>query len=302
MSTDPRPPSNVSNNASNNASSTALTTAPPDVAAWTAALRDRPIPLLASSAAALAALAEAEEAHGNVDAHRIDVAIDDDPLATLWVLDLAARQRHARQVTPAETITSAVMMLGIGTFFRASADARVVEAMLADQPEALAGLDAVLRRAHRAARFALGFGIHRMESDITLLRVAALLHDVTEMLLWAHAPTLIGEVARRLAADPTLRSEAAQREVLHVSLIDLEQSLLRAWHLPERLLRLTDDHAEGLALVQPQRRLVKLSVQLARHTQSGWDNAALPDDIDELSQLLNLSPVAVRSLLAELDS
>ncbi len=279
-----------------------LTTAPPDLASWTAALRNRPIPVLASSAASLALLAEAEEARGNVDAHRIDVAIDDDPLATLWVLDLAARQRHVRQVTPAETITAAVMMLGIGPFFRASAEVQVVEALLADNPAAQDGLGAVLRRTHRAARFALGFGIHRMESDVTLLRVAALLHDVTEMLLWCHAPTLIGEVAARLRADPTLRSEAAQREVLNVSLVDLEQSLLRAWHLPERLLRLTDDHADGVALVQPQRRLVKLSVQLARHTQSGWDNAALPDDIDELSQLLNLSPMAVRGLLGELDS
>ena len=279
-----------------------LTIAPPDLAAWTAALRNRTIPVLASSAASLALLAEAEEAHGNVDAHRIDVAIDDDPLATLWVLDLAARQRHVRQVTPAETITAAVMMLGIGPFFRASAQVQVVEALMADNPVAQDGLRAVLRRAHRAARFALGFGIHRMESDVTLLRVAALLHDVTEMLLWCHAPALIGEVAARLRADPTLRSEAAQREVLNVSLIDLEQSLLRAWHLPERLLRLTDDHAEGVALVQPQRRLVKLSVQLARHTQSGWDNAALPDDIEELTQLLNLSPLAVRTLLGELDS
>lgn len=279
-----------------------LTAALPDLAAWTAALRDRPIPMLAGSAAALAALAEAEETHGNVDAHRIDVAIDDDPLATLWVLDLAARQRHVRQVTPAETITSAVMMLGIGTFFRASAEARVVEALLADQPQAQEGLAAVLRRAHRAARFALGFGIHRMESDVTLLRVAALLHDVTEMLLWCHAPTLIGEVATRLHADPTLRSEAAQREVLNVSLIDLEQSLLRAWHLPERLLRLTDDHAEGLALVQPQRRLVKLSVQLARHTQSGWDNAALPDDVDDVADLLNLGTTPTLTLLHDLDN
>ncbi|MGY0196935.1 HDOD domain-containing protein [Leptothrix sp. BB-4] len=280
----------------------ALTKAPPDLAAWTAALRARPIPLLASSVASLAVLAEAEEARGNVDAHRVDVAIDDDPLATLWVLELAARQRHVRQVTPAETVTAAVMMLGIGRFFGATADVQVVEDLLADQPIAQDGLRAVLRRTHRAARFALGFGIHRMEPDVTLLRVAALLHDVTEMLLWCHAPALIGEVAARLQADPTLRSEAAQREVLNVSLIDLEQSLLRAWHLPERLLRLTDDHAEGIALVQPQRRLVKLSVQLARHTQSGWDNAALPDDIEELVQLLNLSPMAVRTLLGELDS
>jgi HD-like signal output (HDOD) protein len=81
-------------------------------------------------------------------------------------------------------------MLGITPFFRDFGPQPTVEARLADQPEALAGLHKVLRRSHRAARFALGFAVHRGDRDAAQIHQAALLHDVAEMLLWAHAPTL----------------------------------------------------------------------------------------------------------------
>ena len=76
---------------------------------------------------------------------------------------------------------------------------------------------------------------------------------------------------------------------------------MRAWHLPELLIRLTDDRAEGVALIYPQMRLVKLAVQLARHTEYGWDNAALPDDLGEIAELLNLSQDAAQRLLRDID-
>jgi hypothetical protein len=274
----------------------------PDLAAWTQHLRTLPVPVLGESAEALATLARIEDETGTVDAHRIGEVVTDDPLATLHILALAAHHRHARQVTAAETVTAAVLMLGIGPFFRACAQLVSVESLLADQPQALAGLQRVLARSHRAGRFAIAFAVHRMEGDAELLRQAALLHDFTELLLWCHAPALAQQIAERQAADPTLRSEAVQREVLNVSLGELEQSLMRVWHLPERLIRLTDDHAEGHALVQTQVRLVKLAVQLSRHTATSWNNAALPDDIDEIASLLNLSVTATQRLLLHIDA
>lgn len=273
----------------------------PDLAAWTHHLRTLPVPVLGASAEALAALGRLEDETSNVDAHRIGEAVVDDPLATLHILALAAHHRHSRQITAAETVTAAVLMLGIGPFFRACGQLVTVEALLADRPQALAGLQRVLQRAHRAGRFAIAFAIHRMEGDPELLRQAALLHDFTELLLWCHAPALAQQIADRQAADPTLRSEAVQREVLNVSLGELEQQLMRVWHLPERLIRLTDDHAEGHALVQTQMRVVKLAVQLSRHTASSWNNAALPDDVDEIAHLLNLSITSTQRLLLHID-
>jgi HD-like signal output (HDOD) protein len=272
-----------------------------DLPAWTDHFRQASIPVLTATVEDLALLAQAEDEHGNVDAHRVSKAIGDDPLMTLRLLVLAARQRHARQVTDAETVTAAVMMMGIGPFFRNCADLIAVETLLAPHPQAWVGLQHVLRRSHRAARFAIGFAVHRMEADAAVMRLAALLHDFAEMLLWCHAPALATRIAERQRTDPTLRSTPAQREVLHVSLLELEQALMRAWHLPELLIRLTDDRAKGVALIYPQMRLVKLAVQLARHTASGWDNAALPDDLNEIAELLNLSQDSTQRLLRDID-
>jgi HD-like signal output (HDOD) protein len=151
----------------------------------------------------------------------------------------------------------------------------------------------VLKRAWRGANFALAFAVHRMDHDAAVIHEAALLHDFAEMLLWCHAPALALRIRAAQRADSTLRSNVIQQQVLNVELPDLQQALMRAWRLPELLIRITDDkHAE-----QPAVRNVVLAVRLARHTARGWDNAALPDDIRDLAALLNLSPDATLQLV-----
>ena len=44
-----------------------------------------------------------------------------------------------------------------------------------------------------------------------------------------------------------------------------------------------------------------VATALARHSQNGWHNAALPDDFEAIGQLLNLSTLAVRSLVRTID-
>jgi hypothetical protein len=39
----------------------------------------------------------------------------------------------------------------------------------------------------------------------------------------------------------------------------------------------------------PRVRNVKLAVDLARHSENGWDDAALPDDFKALRELLHLN-------------
>jgi len=73
---------------------------------------------------------------------------------------------------------------------------------------------------------------------------------------------------------------------------------MRGWHLPELLVRISDDHHDKTAQV----RNVVLAIRLARHTKDGWDNAAIPDDVRDISQLLNLKPASALKLLHELDS
>jgi hypothetical protein len=273
----------------------------PHLQAWTTHLRDQPIPVLESTAQALAELARLEEERACVDAAMIARVVDADPLMTLRLMAHVGCRRSVRQVTDVETVTASVMLMGIDPFFREFAALETIESRLAPEPQALDGLQQVLRRAWRAAHFAQAFAVHRMDGDAPVLREAALLHDFAEMLLWCHAPALALEIRSRLAADVHLRSRAAQQEVLNVDLGDLEQELMRCWHLPQLLIQLTNDRAAGHALVFPQVRTVRLAVRVARHSENGWDNAALPDDVDEVADLLNLSAPATLRLLQEIE-
>jgi len=265
----------------------------PDLAAWTSHFQAADIPVLASSSVALEALRERED---DVDANLIGEMIAGDPLMTLRVLNYAAAHRPPRMVTDTETVTAAVVMMGITPFFRAFGPQPTVEDRLHDEPLALAGLRTVLRRAHRAASFAIGFAVHRMDPDAALIHQAALLHDFAELLLWCHAPRLALELQRLQSADPTLRSSVAQSAVLNVELADLQQALMRAWRLPQLLIMSTDDRHTK----HPSVRSVALAVRLARHSAAGWDNPALPDDYAEAALLLNLSLGAAHQLVHDI--
>ena len=261
-----------------------------DLAAWTAHFRAAEIPVLAHTAQTLEALRANEDA---VDANGIGEMVSHDPLMTLKVLSYAATHRPARVVTDAETVTAALVMMGITPFFRAFGPQPTIEERLAGASQALDGLLAVLKRAHRGANFALAFAVHRMDADAAVIHEAALLHDFAEMLLWCHAPALALKIRAAQQADTTLRSNVAQAQLLNIELCDLQQALMRAWHLPELLIRITDDRHATQAAV----RNVVLAVRLARHTARSWDNAALPDDLAEIGQLLNLSPDAALQLV-----
>ena len=265
-----------------------------DLAAWTAYLRTIEIPVLAGSADALEALRANED---KVDANGIGEMIASDPLMTLKVLAHASSHRGSRVVTDTETVTAALVMMGISPFFRAFGPQPTVEERLSAQPEALQGLSEVLQRAHRAAHFALGFAVHRMDHDAAVIHAAALLHDFAEMLLWCHAPGLAVQIRHTQQADATLRSSAAQGRVLNIELAALQQSLMKAWRLPELLIRISDDsHAEHASV-----KNVVLAIRLARHTAHGWDNPAIPDDVSEIAALLNLSQGATLQLVREIE-
>ena len=263
-----------------------------DLAAWTAHFRAAEIPVLAHTAAALEALRANED---DVDANSIGETIASDPLMTLKVLAYASVHRSARVVTDVETVTSALVMMGISPFFAAFGPQPTVEELLGSEPIALQGLTDTLRRAHRGANFALGFAVHRMDHDAAVIHAAALLHDFAEMLLWCHAPALALRIREAQRADPTLRSNVAQLAILNIELADLQQALMKAWRLPELLIRISDDrHADNASV-----RTVMLALRLARHSAKGWDNPAIPDDVSDIANLLNLSQAATLQLLRE---
>ncbi len=266
-----------------------------DLAAWTQAFAAAPIPVLDSTAEALEAMRLNED---EIDASMLGEMIADDPLMTLKLLVHAAANRPARVVTEPETVTAALVLMGISPFFAGFGAQPTVEDRLGAFPDALNGLRDVVRRAHRAANFALGFAVHRMDPDAAMLHQAALLHDFAEMLLWCHAPALALRIRHAQQTDTALRSSVAQRAVLNVELPDLQHALMQRWRLPELLVRITDDRQAAHTEVQN----VLLGVRVARHTAEGWDNAAIPDDVRDVAQLLHLSEPAALKLLEELDT
>ena len=190
-------------------------------------------------------------------------------------------KHHLKEITAVE---HAVMMLGVEPFFRHFEQLGVIEDQLKFDPQALLGLLHVIRRAQRASHYAFDWARWRRDLNIEEVTVAALLHDLAEILMWCFAPQQALQVLAMQQADPNLRSADAQRAVYGFHLIDLQLALCRAWQLPELLLNLIDDANRD----SPRVKNVQLAVNLARHSSNGWDDAALPDDFAAIGTLLGI--------------
>jgi HD-like signal output (HDOD) protein len=266
----------------------------PDLAAWTRFFLQAEIPVLQETAVALEALRERED---EVDAGMLADLVDTDPFLTMKVLAYVSAKRRNAESTQTETVVSSLVMMGVAPFFRNFGPQPTVQDHLSDQPEVLEALLALIKRANRAAHFATGFAVHRGDTDVAVIRQAAFLNDFAEMLMFCYAPALEMEIRAMQAANPTLRTVSLQRFVFHIDLSDLRQELMKHWRFSELLLRISDSkHAE-----HPMVRNVLLAVRLARHTEHGWDNPALPDDIEDISKLLNATPRVTRGFVYKID-
>ena len=271
----------------------------PDLDAWSRYLTSQPIPVLADTAEELELLAEIEVRRGTVDAHLINEAIGDDPLMTLRVFSHAMRHRADRQVTDVDTVTAAVVLMGIGPFFPAFLPLPVRDEHLQAWPQAMAGIRRRIRRSWCAARLVTEFALLHADSHASALQKAALLNGHAEILLWCHAPALAQTLQERREQDPHQEAAALEQEVLNVALAPLEHRLARDWGLPSTLRRLTDpDDQRSMVLLQPQRRLLVLALTLAeRLEREGATATPTLDELEELSSLLTLSTPAVQRLI-----
>jgi hypothetical protein len=139
-------------------------------------------------------------------------------------------------------------------------------------------------RAHRASHYAAEFASHLVDLHAEEVRVAALLYDLSEMLMMCFDRQKMNVIAKRKKADPTLRSKVVQKEVLGFELIELQLGLVEAFQLPPLLAQLMSPQSVNMQRVKN----VQIAVNLARHSASGWDDAALPDDYKDVASLLRV--------------
>lgn len=254
----------------------------PDVDGWVAHFNGRELPVLRQT---VRRLDQARERIDDISGRDIAHIVLQDPLLAVRVLAYIQpfRGRHLR--SDITTIGSAVMMLGIEPFFRRFEGALTIENILHDEPHALLGVLQVIRRAQRASTYAYEWAIARHDLNMEEVALAALLHDLSEVLLWCFAPRLALQMHKLQQDFPTMRSAVAQDQVLGIRLADVQLALCNAWHLPELLKTLMDDaHADNVRVQN-----VMLAVNLARHSSHGWNDPALPDDYSAIERLLHVS-------------
>ena len=242
-------------------------------------------------------LRQLEEARSKIDrinGRDIAAIVLQDPLMSIRVLAYIQPFISKRLHSDITNIGNAIMMQGIEPFFKNIGEPPTIEAMLKNEPQALLGVLQVIRRSQRASRYAHLWAVERYELNIEEVTLAALLHDIAEILIWCFSPKQAVTIRARLLADKTLRSMNVQKEVLGFYLYELKQGLCSVMHLPELIMTLMDQNNAEL----PRVLNVLLAVNLARHSADGWENAALPDDFTAIQKLLRIDR---ETLLKRLD-
>jgi HD-like signal output (HDOD) protein len=261
-----------------------------DINTWISFIRNAEIPVLKHTAREVARLKEDED---NLSARAISTAVLNDPMMVFKVLSFSQNHRGKKQLQDLVQADQAILMMGTTSFFTYLSPKTLVEEMLKANLPALMHLLKLVRRAHQAARYAADWATHLADLHAEEVRTAALLHDLSEMLMWCFAPDKMNAIYAMQQADKSLRSAAAQEEVLGFKLIDLQKELVEAFQLPPLLSKLMQDNASGEQRV----RNVTLAVNLARHSANGWDDAALPDDYRDIAELLRMDIARVMRIV-----
>lgn len=257
---------------------------------WLVLLRQADIPVLEQTARELRRLRDNEAL---LDPRNIAQVVTDDPLMTVKLLRFMQAHKHASQRYELIDVKQMLLMVGIETFFREVPAAPVVEDILRDHPDALRRLQQTVRRAQRAAYYAYDWALRLHQSHPEEAQVSALLTHVSEMLMLCFNPGPMLEIRRKMDANKMLRSADVQSHVLGFSGRDLQRQLAMDWHLPGLLVDLFEPaHAKADRV-----RHVMLAVNLARHSENGWHDAALPHDYREIAALLHTEPRKVMDLV-----
>jgi len=255
---------------------------PQDLKSWVAFLTDAEIPLLKYTARAIEHLKKDEE---NLSARAIAHVVNQDPMMIFRVLRYMQTHKRSNQLHDLVLVEQAILMMGMDAFFRNLPLIPLVEDTLQKNLPALTHFLRLVHRSHRAAHHAYEWALLLRDLRAEEVRVAAILHDLAEMLMWCFAPDKMSRIYNLQQANKALRSQAAQEEVFGFNFVELQIALAESCQLPPLLLALMKDQASKVQRI----RNVSVAVNFARHSANGWDDAALPDDYKDIAELLRVN-------------
>lgn len=258
---------------------------------WVEFLTQVDLPVLKQTARDLG---ELHKDANKLSARSVAAIIATDPMMTVKLLRYLQQHKRKSQTSEVALVEQALIMMGVEAFYNKIPASPTVQDVLAGKMDALVQLLHVLHRAHRASEYAYDWAVRLSDLHYEEVRIAAMLRDLSEMLMWCFAPQEMLGIRTIQQQDKTLRSRAVQEQVLGFPLIELQKVLVKKWELPELLLMLMDEANS----TRPRVRNVALAVNLARHSANGWDDAALPDDYTALGELLRIPADAAMALVA----
>lgn len=267
-----------------------MTVTPSDLPSWIKFLSNTEIPVLKNTSRKLTELSKNENA---VTARSLTFVVNHDPMMAFKVLRYMQNHKRKNQLHDLVLVEQAIMMMGTGAFFRDLPPKPFAEDLLHKNVPALTHLLRLVHRANRAAHYAFEWGVMLRDLHVEEVKIAALLHDLAEILMWCFAPEKMMRIHDRQHADKSLRSQQVQLEELGFKLADLQLGLTEACQLPPLLGKLMKDSTAG----EQQVRNVTLAVNLARHSANGWDDAALPDDYRDIAEFLRVDVDKARHLV-----
>ncbi len=174
------------------------------------------------------------------------------------------------------TVTSAILLLGIDPFLKRYAGLATVEEVLRSFPETLNEYRRLVRLSRRAARLIGAFCVPCHDVDVNALFLAGLLHALACLKRCIEHPQDVLSFQRQC---PDL-SETGQ--------------ILDASGFPHQFVLLVTGEQERL---DPQMRRVRLAIRIASALENGWSSPQLSDLLSELAGLLGLSKAATVNLV-----
>lgn len=219
------------------------------------------VPVLRATALELERL---ERDQDRISGNALSAAILRDPFMTLRVLRFLQSHRTRSQTADITTIAHALMMLGQARFFREFRKLPILDVTLKPHPDALVRIQAGMSQARLAALLARDWAAHRHDMDPEEVMVAALVHDITELLTALCWPA---------GGSPPIAATA------------LRLQLFEHLGLPGLIRDLAQDGNDQDARVLN----VRYACDLARHCAQGWFDPAIAMDLEHAQRLLHIS-------------